>query len=704
MSSESKKIPGSAGTVIEYPVSRSSDTMDSYHGNSIPDPFQWMEDIRSDETVDWITRQNELTDSYLDSVPGRKTIFTKLMSNAAGERLGLPYESGGRFFQLFNDGNLDQDLLQVRESMDGAATTLLDPAKFSNDGSVSLNNWMPSRDGNKLLYARSESGSDWCTWQVRDVSTGRDLDDAVMWGKYGNASWDAIGSGFYYLRYPTPEAGAEHTGGNRDSTIYYHRLGTSQQEDIEVFSMTQEPESGIFFSLNEAADMLLFYVSRRGRNGHRIFVSNADPDNMDITELIDNDEDNNSFIGNDGDRLWFRTSHGSPNLRVVQIDRRNPSIENWKELIGESEFPLQDASLYGGNIVCHYMKDASSHVSIHRTDGSFMGDVELPGRGSVEGMGGKAESDRFFIAYTDAITPEQILVTDATGFQVRMESGRPATTGGASSPDTSDYVASTVFYTSKDGTKVPIHIAHHRDTVLDGSNPTILYGYGGFNIAQLPKFTAARFTWLELGGVFAIASIRGGSEYGQTWHQSATKLNRQKAYDDFIAAAEFLINRKYTSTGKLAIQGRSNGGLLVGAVMAQRPDLFAVALPQVGVMDMLRFNKFTAGPHWEGDFGTPQNVDEFAAIRKYSPLHNLHSETCYPATMITTGDTDDRVVPSHSYKFAARLQEVQSCDRPCLIRIDCQAGHGQGKPIAQEMREFADQYAFALHNMGVTVE
>ena len=686
------------GAALRYPATRMDGTIDNYHGTQITDPYRWLEEIRSSETEAWVAGQNSLTETYLADIPGRADILSRLLRLAGGQRRGLPREAGGNYFRLMNDGSRNQDQLFVSAGLEGEPRLLLDPNSLSDNGSISLLHWLPSPEGTKLLYGLSESGSDWTSWHVRDVASGVDLPDTIRHAKYANAQWNAAGSGLWYLRYPEPQPGQEHLGSNHSPAIYHHQLGQAQAADQLVFSLPDEPESGIFVGSNDQHDLLVFHVSRRGSPGHRIYLLDADDPAARPQLLIDNEEHSHYLLGNSGDKLWFRTDLDAPNYRIVEMDRAAPDPSGWRTLVPEQPLALRMAALYCGQFVCQYLKDATSLISLHATDGTELAKLELPGNGNVENMSGHAAGSEFFLSYTDAITPETTLRVDTGGLpgSASLRAIDPAPDNGFQSVL---YETRTLFCDSSDGTRVPLHIAHRRGLKLDGGNPTILYGYGGFGIPQIPKFTPARAAWLEMGGVFVIAGIRGGSEYGRGWHHSAIKLNRQNAYDDFIAAAGFLTSEGYTSTPQLAIQGRSNGGLLVGAVMCQRPDLFAVALPQVGVMDMLRFNQFTAGPHWESDFGSPQNPEEFAAIRAYSPLHNLREGACYPATLITTGDTDDRVVPAHSYKFAARLQAVQGCDRPVLIRVDTRAGHGQGKPIAQEMAEFADMYVFALHNM-----
>jgi prolyl oligopeptidase len=698
---QEKAMPPAPAPALSYPETAQVEVSDDYHGTRISDPYRWLEEIRSSETEAWVAQQNTLSAGYLSAIPGRDEVFARLMRLASTEHRGLPREAAGRYFRLFNDGSHDQHQLVVSEALDAAPRLLLDPNTLAADGSVSLMQWLPSKDGTKLLYGLSESGSDWTSWRVRDVASGQDLPDLVRFGKYANAAWDSSGRGFYYMRFPEPQPGQEHLGSNRNASFWHHVLGTSQAEDRLLFALPDEPETGIWFALNQDHDLMLFYASRRGSHGHRVYVLDLNEPAAQAQLLIDNEDSDSSLLGNDGRKLWFRTDHEAANFRIVEVDRDNPATANWRTIVPEQSRALRQAALYGGYFVCSYLEHAASVIELHAPEGGKVATLQLPGTGNVENMQGQADSSEFFLSFTNSTTPETTLRVDVRSIADGSVASENIDPPGAAGFDPERYECRTLFYDSADGTRIPLHMAHRRGITLDGSHPTILYGYGGFGIPQIPKFTPARAAWLELGGVFAIAGIRGGSEYGRAWHHAAIKQNRQNAYDDFIAAAGFLISEGYTSTPRLAIQGRSNGGLLVGAVMAQRPELFAVALPQVGVMDMLRFNQFTAGPHWESDFGSPQNPAEFAAIHAYSPLHNLREGVCYPATLVTTGDTDDRVVPAHSYKFAARLQAVQSCSRPVLIRIDGKAGHGQGKPIAQEMQEFADMYSFTLHNMGL---
>ncbi|MCB1217727.1 S9 family peptidase [bacterium] len=686
---------------LHYPATRLDGTVDDYHGERIADPYRWLEEIRSAETEAWVAAQNSLTDAYLAGIPERSAILERLMRLATGGQRGLPREAGGLYFRMLNDGSHDQDQLFVSQGLDGEPRLLLDPNALSDNGSISLAMWAPSPDGSLLLYGTSASGSDWTEWRVRDVATGSDLPDIIRWGKYANAAWEAGGQSVIYKRYPEPQPGREHMDSSHGSSIHRHRLGTEQSADALLFSLPERPDEGIFFSLNAARDLLVVYNSRRGMPGNRIILldlqGGAEPE-----VLVDDYAISLQFLGNDGAQLWFRTDNEAPNHRIVAIERGRADQADWRELVPQRSEALRMAALYGGRFVCQYLEHAASRIHVFAVDGTELGRLQLPGNGNVELMQGSEHSAEFFLGYTDAITPDSCLrveISDLPSGPASLSAIDPLPDNGW---DPALYETSTVFYASADGTRVPLHLAHRKGLRPGANPPTILYGYGGFNIAQIPKFTPARAAWIEMGGLFAIAGIRGGSEYGRAWHHAAIKQNRQRAYEDFIAAAEYLLSEGWTTRAQLAIQGRSNGGLLVGAVMCQRPDLFAVALPQVGVMDMLRFNQFTAGPFWESDYGSPQNEAEYRAIRAYSPLHNLREGSCYPATLVTTGDTDDRVVPSHSYKFAARLQAVQACDRPALIRVDTRAGHGQGKPIAQEMREFADMYAFALHNMGVT--
>ena len=682
---------------VDYPDTEMGDVVDDYHGTLVADPYRWLEEIRDPAVEAWVEEQNALTFSYLDGIAGRDSVFDEMMSRVDYERFTAPTEAGGRYFYTRNDGLQNQSVIYVSQGIDGEPQVLLDPNLLSDDSSVSLKAWMPSDDGSLLLYARSVSGSDWCDWYVRDVATGQDMPEIVRWGKFGSASWGADNHGFYYLTFPVPEEGQEHLSQNVNRSIRYHSLGTSQDDDILVFDLPDHPDWWVSAGMNEQRDMLTIYLSERGSVGNRIYL--MDPTDMDagVEKLLDTGDADYGFIGNDGDRLWFQTSLDAPNYRVIEINRNHPDPANWKTIIPEGDFPLNSISIVAGQFVCKYLQDARSVVRMYDMDGSFAGDLRLPGSGTAGGFGGRMDATETFYTYTDMTTPGSIFRYDfATESSEIYRSPKIKI-------DSSNYVGSHRFYRSSDGTAVPMFLVHHKDIELDGSNPTVLYGYGGFNSSQQAYFSSSRTVWMDMGGVWAIACIRGGGEYGDAWHKAAIKTNRQVAFDDFISAAEFLIDSGYTSREKLAVMGGSNGGLLVGAVMTQRPELFAAALPQVGVMDMLRFNQFTAGGGWESDFGSPQDPIEFAALHAYSPLHNLEEGVCYPATLATTADTDDRVVPGHSYKFTARIQAVQACDDPVLIRVETQAGHGAGKPLSKSIAEFADLLCFALHNMDVDI-
>ncbi|MCB1185946.1 S9 family peptidase [bacterium] len=682
---------------LDYPEARRGDVVDDYHGTQVADPYRWMEELGSDELKQWVDAENELTFSYLDGIAGRDAVYERMMQRVDYERFSAPAEAGGRYFFTRNDGLQNQSVLYVSEGLDGEARVILDPNAFSDDSSVSLASWQPSDDGTLLLYAKSVSGSDWCEWQVRDVATGEDLPDLVQWGKFGVASWGSGNAGFYYLTFPVPAEGEEFTAANVDRKTMYHAIGTEQSADELVYELPEHPDWWISAGTNEQRDLLVIYLSERGSTGNRIYLMDpADPQRT-VEKLIDIDDADFGFLGNNGDRLWFQTTLDAPRGRIVEIDRRNPDRANWQELVPESRFPLSGVSLTGGRMLCEYLQDARSAVKVYDMDGSFVQDLQLPGVGSAGGLGGRMDASEVFYTYTDMTTPGTIYRLNLATLQSELYR-QPEL-----SFDPSSYVGEFRFYRSKDGTAVPLFLAHHKDIELDGSNPTVLYGYGGFNSSQGPYFSTSRTVWMDMGGVWAIACIRGGGEYGEAWHQAAIKTNRQVAFDDFIAAAEFLIDSGYTSRGKLAVMGGSNGGLLVGAVMTQRPELFAAALPQVGVMDMLRFNQFTAGGGWESDFGSPQDPEEFKALYAYSPLHNLREGVCYPPTLATTADTDDRVVPSHTFKFTAQIQHVQACDNPVLVRVETQAGHGAGKPLAKSIAEFSDLMCFALHNMGVDI-
>lgn len=614
-----------------------------------------------------------------------------------------PYmKESGRYFFFKNDGLQNQPVLYVTESLAAEPRVLIDPNRWSKDGTIALGEMGFSDDGKYLAYSRSEAGSDWSTWHILEIATGRQLPDELKWTKFSNASWTKDGKGFFYSRYEQPKPGAEFQSLNFNHKLFYHRIGTPQEADVLVYYRPEHPEWQFEGRVSEDGRYLVISIVVGTDARQRIVVRDLTEPYAMPFELIDNFEHEFTFLGSEGPRLFFKTDFEAPRRRVIAIDLRSPKKKDWQEIIPQAENTLTDVSLVGDRFIALYLQDASTCVKLFSLSGKFVQDVPLPGIGTAAGFTGKRHdgkrTDReTFYSFSSIATPPSIYRLDLATGESRLI--RRAET----KFDTDQYEVKRVFYPSKDGTRVPMFIAHRKGLKLNGGNPTLLYGYGGFNIAVPPMFAISRAAWMEMGGVYAQADIRGGCEYGEAWHQAGTKLKKQNVFDDFIAAAEWLIANKYTRSDKLAIQGGSNGGLLVGAVMTQRPDLFGACLPAVGVMDMLRFHKFTEGRTWVDDYGSSDDPQQFKALLAYSPYHNIRPGTCYPATLVTTADTDDRVVPGHSFKFTAALQRAQSCDKPVLIEITTRAGHGGGKPTSKRIAETADLWAFLVKNLGMTV-
>ncbi len=678
-----------------YPVTRQINQVDVYHGIPVADPYRWLEDDNSRETQEWVKAQNVVTFGYLAQIPQRKGLGERLTKLWNFERYSAPSKYGGRYFFSKNDGLQNQAVLYVAEALDAAPRVLLDPNTLSPDGTVALSGAAISEDGNLLAYGLATAGSDWQEWKVRDVRTGQDLSDHIRWVKFSNASWTKDGKGFFYSRYDEPDAKSALTKVNYFQKLYYHRLGTPQAEDKLVYHRPDQKEWGFGGYVTEDGQYLIITVSLGTDPKNNVFYLDLKDPKAQVVELLTGFEADFSFVDNEGPVFWFKTDFKSPRARLIAIDTTKPERANWKELIPQAEDTLTGVSTVGNCFVANYLKDARSVIKLFALDGRFEREVALPGIGSAGGFGGKRGETETFYSFTSFTVPGRIYRYDMTSGQSTIWREPKVDFN----PD--DYETKQVFYKSKDGTRVPMFITHRKGLQLDGQCPTVLYGYGGFNASLTPSFSVVNLVWMEQGGVYAMPNLRGGGEYGEEWHKAGTKLQKQNVFDDFIAAAEWLIANKYTSPAKLAISGGSNGGLLVGACMTQRPELFGVALPAVGVMDMLRFHKFTIGWAWTSDYGCADNADEFQALYGYSPLHALRKGVRYPATLITTADHDDRVVPAHSFKFAARLQECQeSGGPPVLIRIETKAGHGAGKPTAKIIEEAADKLAFIRQELG----
>ncbi|MFS8804769.1 prolyl oligopeptidase family serine peptidase [Synechococcus sp. R55.6] len=680
--------------MLNYPPSYPDPTVvDIYHGQAVPDPYRWLEDLDSEQTRAWIEAQNHLTFNYLQQIPARQRIRERLTQLWNYEKYSQPFKEGGRYFYFKNDGLQNQSVLYTQESLEGQARVLLDPNTFSEDGTVALSGIAISRDGRYLAYGLSRSGSDWQEWKVRDIETGEDLPDHLRWVKFSGASWTLDGQGFFYSRYDEPAPGSEYESVNYFQKLYYHRLGTSQSEDVLVYHRPDQKEWGFAGGVTEDGNYLIISVWRGTDPKNLIFYKDLRDPQSPVVELIREFEAEYSFVGNDGSRFWLLTDCQAPRRRLVAIDLEQP--DRVQEVIPEAEETLQGVSLINNQFVAFYLKDAHTQIKTFALDGTYLGEIPLPGLGSASGFGGKRYDTETFYTFTSFTTPPTIYRYDFTSGTSTLFR-QPQVDF-----DPQAYEVQQVFYTSKDGTRIPMFLVHRRGLARTGDHPTLLYGYGGFGISLTPSFSVGLVAWLEMGGVYAQPSLRGGGEYGEEWHQAGTKLNKQKVFDDFIAAAEWLIAHGYTNPAKLAISGGSNGGLLVGACLVQRPELFAAALPAVGVFDMLRFHKFTIGWAWISEYGSPENPEEFKALYAYSPLHNLKPGTAYPATLITTADHDDRVVPAHSFKFAAALQAAQGGSQPILIRIDTKAGHGAGKPTSKLIEEAADRWAFLVQVLGI---
>lgn len=678
---------------LEYPQAHKSDVVDEYHGTPVPDPYRWLEDPDSPETRAWIEAENEVTFGYLGEISNRKRIRERLTELWDYEKYDTPFKRGGRYFYRRNDGLQNQYVLYSATSLDAEPKVLIDPNTLSEDGTVALAGYSVSDDGRRLAYALSKSGSDWQEWYVRDIETGEDLTDHVQWSKFSGASWTRDGQGFYYSRYDEPDEESKFRDLNYYQKLYYHRVGTPQSADQLVYERPDQKEWGFGGSVTDDGRYLIISVWKGTERKNLVFYKDLQSPGSPVVELISEFEAQFNFIDNDGSLFWFRTDLDAPRGRVLAIDLNHPGRDHWKEVIPEARETLRSVNAVNHTFVASYLKDACTQVKMFDLKGSFSRELALPGIGSAGGFGGKRSDTETFYSFTGYSTPTTIYRYDFTTGESSLFR-RPDV---KFNPD--DFVTKQVFYTSKDGTRVPMFITHKAGLKTDGNNPTYLYGYGGFNIAITPSFSVSNLVWMEMGGVLAVANIRGGGEYGRAWHEAGMKLNRQNVFDDFIAAAEWLVDNKYTQPQKLAIGGGSNGGLLVGACITQRPDLFGAALPSVGVLDMLRFHKFTIGWAWVSDYGSPDNPDEFKALYAYSPLHNLKPGTSYPAVMITTADHDDRVVPAHSFKFAAALQEAQAGDAPVLIRIETKAGHGAGKPTTKIIEEQADRWAFLTRTL-----
>lgn len=684
------------GDGVVYPETQVVDHVDVYHGVEVADPYRWLEDdVRvSEEVAVWVEEQNAVTFGYLDGIEGRAAIRERIEELWDYEKFSVYTKAGGRYYFLGNDGLQNQSVLYVQDRVDeGKRSVVLDPNSWTEDGTKALGGMAYSEDGRYLAYGVNVAGSDWATWHVRDLESRETLPEEIQWVKYSRAVWAKDSRGFFYGRFEEPAEGEAFQSLTFGQQIYYHRVGTAQSMDVLVYERSDEPEWGYSLDVSDDGRYLILGVATGTDSRNMVLYKEVSDLGGDAVELVSNFEEEYIFLGNDVPHFYFKTKMDAPMGRVVAIDIREP--ESRREVIAERAEALQGIDLVGGAFIAQYLKDARSQVLVYGMDGEVVREVGLPGIGSARGFGGKRGDGETFYSFSSYAVPPTLYRYDVlTGKSRLLKRARVDF-------DAESYVTEQVFYSSKDGTRVPMFLTHKKGVKLDGRNRTLLFGYGGFDISITPSFGTRGLAWLELGGVYAVANLRGGGEYGEAWHKAGTKLEKQNVFDDFIAAAEWLIGNGYTTPDLLAIQGGSNGGLLVGAVMMQRPELFGVCLPAVGVMDMLRFDQFTAGRFWVDDYGSSSDPEEFKALLAYSPYHTIQEGVDYPPTFVTTGDTDDRVVPGHSFKFAARLQKAQGGEGPVLIRIETRAGHGAGKPTSKRIDELADVYSFALHHLRV---
>lgn len=675
---------------VQYPETKKCDTVDNYFGTAVPDPYRWLEDDYSEETANWVKAQNQVTQNFLSQIPYREQMKNHLMEIVNYPKEGAPWKKGDRYFLYRNDGLQNQSVLYYKNTLDGEPVVLLDPNKLSEDGTVALSTLDISDDGNYLGYAISRNGSDWQEIFVKNIETGEVLNDHLVWVKFSGIAWKD--DGFFYSRFPEPKN--ELSGVNENGQLYYHKVGTDQKEDQLAYEDRTNPN--LSFSADVVNKRYLVIYGSESTSGNSLYFKDLEKKNAQFVKVVDSYEDDYGVVDEIGGNLIVMTNHDAPEYKVISIPMDTPAPENWTDLIPAAKEVLAGVSHIGQRLIANYTKDARSLVKIFDENGKFLSNLDNEVIGSIGGFAGEPEDVETFYTVTSYITPASIYRYDITNNKSTLYKKSEIKF------NSDEYVTEQKFYTSKDGTKVPMFITHKKGIKMDGSNPTLLYGYGGFNISLTPGFSVTRIAWLEQGGVLAVANLRGGGEYGRAWHEAGTKFQKQNVFDDCIAAAEFLISEGYTSNEKLALQGGSNGGLLVGAVINQRPDLFAVAIPQVGVMDMLRYHKFTIGRYWAVDYGTSDDSKEmFEYLYKYSPLHSIKNGVEYPAILVTTADHDDRVVPAHSFKYAAALQNSDIGNRPHLIRIESNAGHGGGKPLDKTIEEVVDIFSFTFFNMGV---
>ena len=688
-----------AAASIAYPVTERQDIVETQFGVQVADPYRWLEnDVREDPKVAaWVAQQNALTNSYLATLPARPAFQQRMRELFDYERFGIPRKAGNRYFYSRNTGLQNQNVLYVREGLNGTPRMLVDPNTWSKDGATALAEWVPSKDGRRLLYSVQEGGTDWRIVRVLDVETGKVLPDEVKWVKFSALDWAKDGSGFYYSRFPEPKASEQFQSLNENQSVYFHKIGTPQSQDRLVYADPARPKLSNRAEVSDDGRWLIVTSSEGTDARYDITLIDLTKPSATQRRFITGLKNEWDYIGNVGDTFYWSTNTDAPRLRIVSTDISRPGLEV-KQIVAEDPATLGRASIVGNQLIASYLVDAKTEVRTFTLDGRPIGKVDLPGIGTAGGFSGDATDPETFFAFSSFNMPSSVYRYDSRTGRVTPWA-QPQV---AFSPE--DFTVSQRFYRSKDGTRIPMFLVHRKDLDMSKRHPTLLYAYGGFNAAMTPSFSATNLAWIEQGGVYALANIRGGSEYGKAWHDAGRLQNKQNVFDDFIAAAEYLIREGITSKEKLAIYGRSNGGLLIGAVINQRPDLFAAALPAVGVMDMLRFNRWTAGRYWVDDYGYPDREPDFRTLLSYSPYHNIRSGANYPAVLVTTADTDDRVVPGHSFKYIAALQHANTGPEPKLIRIETRAGHGSGKPTEKIIEEFADMWAFIAHETGLQVE
>ena len=684
---------GVSQQIMEYPETKKVKKVDEYFGAKVEDPYRWLEDDNSQETKEWVKAQNEVTFNYMDQIPFRENLekhFTKIWDYP---KESAPFKEEDHYFVFKNTGLQNQSVIYIKENPEEAGEIFLDPNVLSEDGTVSLTNFEVSKDGKYAAYGISRGGSDWREFYVRDVKSKKDLDDHIMWAKFSSISW--YKNGFFYTRYPAPEKGDKLSGVNENNKVYYHEVGSPQSEDQLVYEEPDNPQRGFGARVTEDSKYLVLYTTE-STSGNGLYFKPLGKKDAAFTKVVTDFDNDYSVVGHHKGKFYVKTNDGAPMYKLIAINPEKPGKEHWKDLIPEKDKVLSSISLVGGKMIVNYMQDAHSQVKVFDLEGNALYDVDTE-LGTISGFGGKLEDNITFYTLSSFSTP-------ATIYKYNVKENKSTLhKRSAIDFDPEKYVTKQVFYESKDGTEIPMFIVHKKGLKLNGTNPTLLYGYGGFNVSLTPGFRITTLPWLENGGVFVQANLRGGGEYGEAWHKAGIKQKKQNVFDDFIAAAEYLIDEGYTGSERLAIQGGSNGGLLVGAVVNQRPDLFRVALPAVGVMDMLRYHKFTIGRYWATDYGTSEDSKEmFDYLYGYSPLHNVQQGKEYPAIMVTTADHDDRVVPAHSFKYIATVQEKDTGDNPALIRIETKAGHGAGTPTSKAIEQAADLYSFTWYNMGIT--